>query len=173
MAQPSLLWALQKPVRIISATHRLFSFLLPIPHWLPVLVEGWRHSIVPSTPHLSALSFLLRLDTQVLHCNVPVSTVPTCQVQYSRTVNLDAVWESDNSAVRQECFLWNALQRSFVGRYPGAFTEHTEDLQEGHVLSVYGVWAEVIRYETQHFWLFMIYTEAGYLLTLPYVEYFQ
>ena len=60
-----------------------------------------------------------------------------------------------------------------MGRYPGAFTEHTEDLQEGHVLSVYGVWAEVIHYETQHFWLFIIYTEAGYLLTLPYVEYFQ
>lgn len=39
--------------------------------------------------------------------------------------------------------------------YPGAFTEYTEDLQEGHMLSVYRVWAEVTLYETQNFWLFM------------------
>lgn len=57
--------------------------------------------------------------------------------------------------------------------YPGSFTEYTEDLQEGHVLSVYRVWAEVILYETQNFWLCMIHTEAGYLLTVLYVEYFQ
>lgn len=94
MAQPSLLQALQKPVHTISAAHCLFSFLLPIPHWLPVQVEGWRHSLVPSTPHLSGLSFLLCLDTQVLHCNVPVATVPTRQVQYSRTVYHDAAPES-------------------------------------------------------------------------------
>jgi len=86
MAQPSLLWALQKPVHIPSAAHRLFSFLLPIPHWLPVQVAGWRHSLVHSAPQLSGLSFLLRLDTQVLRCNAPVSTVPTCPVQYSRAV---------------------------------------------------------------------------------------
>jgi len=51
--------------------------------------------------------------------------------------------------------------------YPGAFTEHTEDLQEGHVLNVYRVWAEVILYETWNFWLFMTYTESGCLLTAP------
>lgn len=54
MAQPALLWALQTPIHIISATCCLFLFLLPIPHWPPVQVGGWR----PSSPplHISQVS---------------------------------------------------------------------------------------------------------------------
>lgn len=54
--------------------------------------------------------------------------------------------------------------------YPEAFAKDVEDLQEGHVPRV---WAEVMLHETQNFWLFMIYKEARYLLTVLYVAYFQ
>lgn len=72
---------------------------------------------------------------------------------------------------RAAAFLMKRAAEELCGNVP--FTEYTEHLQEGHVLSVYRVWAEVILYQTQNFWLFMTYTEAGYLLTVPYVEYFQ
>lgn len=54
----------------------------------------------------------------------------------------------------------------------GAFTEYTEDLQ-GRVLCIYRVWAEAALYGTQNLWVFKIYTETEYLLTMSYVEYFQ